>query len=50
LYRALDNEYITKDEFQKAYDLADEVSKMIRGLINHLKGSELKGEKYKKQD
>ena len=47
LYRALDNEYITKEEFQKAYDLADEVGKLIRGFISHLKSSELKGDKYK---
>jgi len=47
LYRALDNEYIIKEEFQKAYYLADEVGKLIRGLINHLKSSELKGDKYK---
>lgn len=48
LYRALDNELITKDEFQTAYNLADEVGKLIRGLITHLKNSELKGDKYKK--
>lgn len=48
LYRALDNEYIDNDEFQYAYDLADEVGKLIRGLINHLKNSDLKGDKYKK--
>jgi four helix bundle protein len=47
LYRALDNEYINKEEFQKAYDLSDEVGKLIRGLINHLKESELKGDKFK---
>jgi four helix bundle protein len=47
LYRALDNKYIDQDEFQKAYDLADEVGKLIRGLINHLKQSELKGDKFK---
>ena len=47
LYRALDNEYITQEEFQKAYNLADEVGKLIRGLISHLKNSELKGDKYK---
>ncbi len=47
LYRALDNEYITKEEFQRAYDLADEVGKLIRGLISHLKKSELKGDKFK---
>ena len=47
LYRALDNEYITKEEFQEAYNLADEVGKLIRGFISHLKSSELKGDKYK---
>ena len=48
LYRALDNEYITKEEFQNAYGLADEVGKLIRGFISHLKSSELKGDKYRK--
>ncbi len=48
LYRALDNGYISPDEFQKAYNLADEVGKLDRGLISHLKESELKGDKYKK--
>jgi len=48
LYRALDNEYINQEEFQKAYDLADEIGKLDRGLISHLKESELKGDKYKK--
>lgn len=47
LYRALDYEYINKEEFQEAYDLADEVGKLIRGLINYLIESELKGDKFK---
>ena len=47
LYRALDNEYIAKEEFQNAYDLADEVGKLIGGFISHLKSSELKGDKFK---
>lgn len=47
LYRALDNKYITEEEFQKAYDLAEEVSKLTAGLINHLKDSDIKGDKYK---
>jgi four helix bundle protein len=48
LYRALDNEYISKEEFQKAYLLADEVGKLAGGLINHLKSSDIKGNKFKK--
>ena len=47
LYRAIDNEYITEEEFQTAYDLADEVGKLIGGFISHLTSSELIGEKYK---
>jgi four helix bundle protein len=47
LYRALDNEYISEKEFREAYDLAEEVSKLIAGLINHLKSSDIKGDKYK---
>ena len=44
LYRALDNNYITEEEFKQAYELANEVSKLVSGLISHLKASELKGE------
>jgi four helix bundle protein len=47
LYRALDNQYISEEEFQKAYKLAEEVSKLVAGLINHLKSSVIKGDKYK---
>ena len=47
LYRALDNAYISGKEFREAYDLADEVGKLDRGLISHLKESELKGDKFK---
>ena len=47
LYRALDNDYINEKEFRKAYNLADDIGKLDRGLINHLRESELKGDKYK---
>jgi four helix bundle protein len=47
LYRALDNAYITEKEFLKAYNLAEEVSKLTSGLINHLKSTDIKGDKYK---
>lgn len=47
LYRALDNELISEKEFQKAYNIADEVGKLTGSLMNHLKSSELKGKKYK---
>lgn len=47
LYRALDNSYISEEEFQKAYSLAEDVSKLVAGLINHLKSSDIKGDKFK---
>lgn len=48
LYRALDNEYISKDEFQTAYKIAEDIGKLTVGLNNHLKQSEIKeGDKYK---
>ena len=37
LYRALDQEYITKGEFNEAFALATDVSKLIGGLLNYLK-------------
>ena len=47
LYRALDNKYISENEFHEAYNLADEVGKLTGALMNHLKSSELKGNKFK---
>lgn len=47
LYRALDNGYITKEEFNEASLIADEVSKLTGALMKHLKSSNLKGNKFK---
>ena len=47
LYRALDNGYISNDEFEDAYSRALEISKMLNGFISYLKESALKGKKYK---
>jgi four helix bundle protein len=48
LYRALDNEYINESEFEVAYNLAMEISKMSKNFINYLKSSDIKGTKFKK--
>ena len=37
LYVALDNDYIDKDEFRLAYELAGEVRRLVGGLIKYLK-------------
>ena len=46
LYRALDSDYITKEEFQIGYDLADETVSLISGLIKYLKGADHKGYRF----
>lgn len=50
LYRAIDQKYITDDEFRKLYSLADHICKMINGLSSYLKKSNLKGSKYNQQN
>ncbi len=47
LYRALDNNYISEDEFKEAHQMAEQVSKLVGGFINHLKSSDIKGTEYK---
>ena len=47
LYRSLDRNFIQQEIFNDLFGKADEVEKMIKGLINHLDKSELKGIKYK---
>lgn len=46
LYRALDQIYISKNDFSKYYDLANEISFMIGRLIQYLKNSNYKGAKF----
>lgn len=46
LYRALDLKYITKQEFDKCYDNATKIGKMIGGFIKYLKNSGIKGYKF----
>lgn len=47
LYRALDNEYITKEEFDQAFQITEEASKLISGFMEYLNQSEIKGSKFK---
>jgi four helix bundle protein len=48
LYRALSNEYIDKNNFDNLYNENINISKMLKGLIEYLKKSDIKGTKYKK--
>lgn len=47
LYRALDRNYINETTFREIYDLADDISRMIAGLISYLNKTDIKGLKYK---
>ncbi|MEI7803348.1 MAG: four helix bundle protein [Bacteroidota bacterium] len=46
LYIASDINYISKEELQNLLSIAEEVGRIISGLITHLKTSELKGIKF----
>jgi four helix bundle protein len=48
LYVAYDQGYISKDEFDNLSNMARKVSIMIKNFIDYLKGSKMKGTKYKK--
>ena len=47
LYVALDQEYITPEQFDKGYKLCDETMRLIGGFIAYLRKSPIKGTKYK---
>lgn len=47
LYRALDYNYISENEFNSLRDKTIHISQAIGSFINYLKQSELKGSKYR---
>lgn len=47
LYVALDQNYISQDEFNTLHNKVTENSRVIAGLIKYLKQSDLKGKKFK---
>lgn len=47
LYVALDQGYISQNEFNLVFDKVSENSRILSGLINYLKQSNLKGRKFK---
>ncbi|MCX8092497.1 MAG: four helix bundle protein, partial [Verrucomicrobiae bacterium] len=47
LYLAKELGYIENDDFSTSLETCREVSAQIAALINYLKGSKMKGEKYK---
>ncbi len=49
LYIAMDQGYVSQEEFEKGKLLCVNISGQISGLIQYLKGSKFKGEKFKKE-
>jgi four helix bundle protein len=47
LYVALDQRYLSQEAFEALYTQAIEVSELLSGFIRYLKGSALRGNKYR---
>ncbi|HEY0944918.1 MAG TPA: four helix bundle protein [Opitutaceae bacterium] len=47
LYTALDEHYISQDEFDAAYALADETTRIVGGLMGYLRNASSAGSKFK---
>jgi four helix bundle protein len=48
LYVALDQQYVTGDQFKLLYDQADEVSRLTAGFMAYLQSSAVRGHKFKR--
>ena len=49
LYAALDQQYLTANEFKEIYNRTVEVSRLISGFMAYLQRSQLRGSKFKNQ-
>ncbi|HZV36931.1 MAG TPA: four helix bundle protein [Verrucomicrobiae bacterium] len=47
-YVALDEQYISKEQFDSLYDATLEISRMLSGFMQYLQQSEIRGSKFKK--
>ena len=47
LYIATDQGYLSQDLFDRLFNQADEIGRLISGLMKYLSRSELKGSKYR---
>ena len=48
LYVALDQHYVTDQQFKQLYHQADEVSRLVAGFMGYLQQSALRGHKFKR--
>ncbi len=47
LYVALDQQYIAPEQFNRLYNCADEVGRLLAGFMTYLKQSDMRGRKFK---
>ena len=47
LYVALDQQYVNSAQFDRLYNSADEVGRLLEGFMTYLKQSDLRGKKFK---
>jgi four helix bundle protein len=47
LYTAMDEQYVTSEQFQTLYNQAAEVSRLIGGFMKYLQNSEIRGNKFR---
>jgi four helix bundle protein len=50
LFIALDLKYISKEQFDEVYKLSVEVGKIIHGLMEYLKTSDFRGNKFMEEE
>ncbi|MCB0736028.1 MAG: four helix bundle protein [Bacteroidetes bacterium] len=50
LYRAFDKDYITESELNEKLTQTNEISRMIRGLMNYVSNSDYSGDKFKEPE
>lgn len=46
LYCALDENYVTREQFDKTYSLAESTSRLVGGFMTYLRKTELTGHKF----
>jgi four helix bundle protein len=49
LYTALDESYVSREEFNRLYELSIDVSRLISGFMKYLQQSEMRGSKFKRR-
>jgi four helix bundle protein len=49
LYAAMDAGYLEQSDFESAFELAEETSKILQGLIKAIKTRVMKGRKFQKE-